>query len=226
MFGSSNSGKYKDASSLGVKGPSYNSFTDEWENTNRLEEMINRRSNDFQSTNIFDNDLSDLNDFSDILQELSNAKEAKEIAKMYDYEDWKEIKEFLDDHPFERTHKGVTMKGTGIEMLSSKFIEDPKTINQAVQDYGESEIKDKLTNYFFPKIGKIVGKVGNLLDSQDIIMQEPQSTIEKRYEAAKQRLIHYFFERPASTQTPSIKNNFKSYKYHSSRFDKMKYRFY
>lgn len=218
------SGKYKDASSLGVKGPSYNSFTDEWENTNRLEEMISRRSNNFQSTNIFDTDLSDLNDFSDIIQEISNAKDAKEIAKMYDYEDWKEIKEFLDDHPFERIHKGVTMKGTGIQMLSSKFIEDPKTIKQNIQEYGESELKDKVLDYFFPRLAKVVGSP--LLSSTDLNMKEPQSTVDQRYETAKQRLIRYFFEKPTSPQTPSIKNNFKSYKSHSSRFDKMKYRFY
>jgi hypothetical protein len=225
MSRSSSSGKYKNASSLGVKSPSYNSFTDEWENTDMLKEMIERRSTNYQNTNVLDTNFSEFNDFFDMMQEAPNAKDAKEIAKRYNY-DWKEIKEFLDDHPFERTHKGLTMKGTGIEMLSSKFIEDPKTISQTVQDYGESELQDKVVDYFSPRLGKLLGKVGNLLDSQDLTMQEPQSTIDQRYELVKQNLIRYFFQKPTSYQTPSVKNNFKNYKYHSSRFDKMKFRFY
>jgi hypothetical protein len=37
------SGKNKNASLLGIKAPSYNSFSEEWEGTNVLSEMINRR---------------------------------------------------------------------------------------------------------------------------------------------------------------------------------------
>lgn len=38
------SGKNKNASLLGIKAPSYNSFSEEWEGANVLSEMINRRS--------------------------------------------------------------------------------------------------------------------------------------------------------------------------------------
>lgn len=47
MFKSSSSDKYKNASSLGIKGPQYNRETRHWENTNVLACMLERRSTQF-----------------------------------------------------------------------------------------------------------------------------------------------------------------------------------
>ncbi|OXG06469.1 mannosyl-glycoprotein endo-beta-N-acetylglucosaminidase [Flavobacterium araucananum] len=44
MAKSSSSGKHKNASSLGVKGPQYNRQTGQWENTDKLGAMMQRRS--------------------------------------------------------------------------------------------------------------------------------------------------------------------------------------
>jgi hypothetical protein len=54
MSRSSSSGKYKNASSLGVKSPRYSRETGEWENTNVLAAMIERRNNQYRPNNPFD----------------------------------------------------------------------------------------------------------------------------------------------------------------------------
>lgn len=54
MVISLSSGKHKNASSLGVKGSQYNRQTGQWENTDRLAAIIERRSNKCQSDNPFD----------------------------------------------------------------------------------------------------------------------------------------------------------------------------
>jgi hypothetical protein len=53
MFRSS-SNKYKNVSSLGAKSPRYNKETGEWENTDRLAAMLERRNNQYRPNNPFD----------------------------------------------------------------------------------------------------------------------------------------------------------------------------
>lgn len=55
MFRSSSSGKYKNTSSLGIKSPRYNRETGQWENTNVLVAMLERRSTEYKSTAKFEN---------------------------------------------------------------------------------------------------------------------------------------------------------------------------
>jgi hypothetical protein len=50
----SSSGKYKNASSLGVRSPQYNRETRKWENTNVLAANIERRSSEYKSTARFE----------------------------------------------------------------------------------------------------------------------------------------------------------------------------
>ena len=52
------SGKNKNASLLGIKSPSYNFYSEEWEGTNVLSEMINRRSTEKYSAFSFQNQYS------------------------------------------------------------------------------------------------------------------------------------------------------------------------
>ncbi|WP_268847571.1 hypothetical protein [Flavobacterium aestivum] len=54
MFRSISSGKYKNASSLGVKGPRFNRETGQWENSNVLAAMMERRNNQYRANNPFD----------------------------------------------------------------------------------------------------------------------------------------------------------------------------
>ncbi|MDP5202034.1 RHS repeat-associated core domain-containing protein [Flavobacterium sp. DG2-3] len=166
--------------------------------------------------------VSGLNHFAHrLFQEEPNARDAREIARRYGY-DYKEVKEFLDKHPFVQTHKGITMEGTGVEILSSKKIDDPQTIGQYAQSNLESTMLDKVKEYYFPRTMKIVGHATNLLSTTDFKMQDTEAARNMRLQEAKQKIIRYFFEKPMSLSPLK----FGGFEYHSSRFDIMKFRYY
>ncbi|WP_316633156.1 phosphodiester glycosidase family protein [uncultured Flavobacterium sp.] len=66
MFGSSNSGKYKNASSLGVKGARYNTETRKWENMNVLARNIERRSTEYKFTAKFESCFQSKSHYTEI----------------------------------------------------------------------------------------------------------------------------------------------------------------
>ena len=154
-----------------------------------------------------------------------NKQLAKRIADEYGY-DWREVKAFLDENPFVPTHKGVAMGG--IEALSSKNIEDGKTLVQYVGDQAQSEITSKIIEYLSPRAGKIWGLGNELLSTQSAHApgSNYQAEQNQRIEACKSTLIQYYFQRPATYQTPSMFNNQQSAQYHSSRFDIMHFRYF
>lgn len=154
-----------------------------------------------------------------------NKQLAKNIAKQYGY-NWKEVKAFLDENPFILTPKGVAMGGK--EALSSKHIEDGKTIVDYVVNQAQSEIASKIIEYLSPRAGKIWGLGNELLSSQTLHAPNSNYQAERnlRIEACKSALIRYYFQKPVTYQTPSMYNNQQSVQYHSSRFDIMHYRFY
>lgn len=66
MFRSASSGKYKNASLLGVKGPQYNRGTGQWENTNVLAAKIERRNIQYQSTVKLENCFQSKNHYTEV----------------------------------------------------------------------------------------------------------------------------------------------------------------
>ncbi len=154
-----------------------------------------------------------------------NKQLAKRIAGEYGY-DWREVKTFLDENPFVLTHKGVAMGG--MEALSSKNIEDGKTLVQYAGDKAQSEITSKIIEYLSPRAGKIWGLGNELLSSQTAHApgSNYQAEQNQRIEACKSTLIRHYFQKPATYQTPSMFNNQQSTQYHSSRFDIMHFRYY
>ena len=154
-----------------------------------------------------------------------NKQLAKKIAGQYGY-DWREVKAFLDENPFELTPKGVAMGG--IEALSSKNIEDDKTLVQYAGDQAKSEITSKIIEYLSPRAGKIWGLGNELLSYQTANApgSNYQAEQNQRIEACKSTLIQHYFQRPATYQTPSMFNNQQSAQYHSSRFDIMHFRYF
>jgi hypothetical protein len=136
------------------------------------------------------------------------------------------VKSFLDANPFELTHKGVAMGGK--EALSSKYIEDDKTVVDYVQNQVKSEIQSKIIEFLSPRVGVIFSMGESLLSTQSAHApgSNYQAEQNQRIEAAKSTLIRHFFQKPATYQTPSMYNNQQSVQYHSSRFDIMQYRHY
>ena len=166
------------------------------------------------------------NTLHDDMQEGSNRTLAKQIAKLYGYDNWREIEAFLDANPFELTHKGVAMGGK--EALSSKYIEDDKTVIDYVQDEAISQIQGKIIECFSPRAGKILDLGGQLLSTQSAHAPDSNYLLKQyqRIEECKSTLIRYYFERPATYQTPSIHNDYQNAQYHSSRFDIMHHRYF
>jgi hypothetical protein len=154
-----------------------------------------------------------------------NKQLAKRIAGEYGY-DWREVKSFLDANPFELTHKGVAMGGK--EALSFKNIQDGKTVIDYVQDEATSQIQGKIIEYFSPRAGKIFDLGGQLLSTQSAHApgSNYQAEQNQRIMECRETLIRYYFQKPATYQTPSMFNNQQSYQYHSSRFDIMNFRRY
>ncbi len=154
-----------------------------------------------------------------------NKQLAKKIAGEYGY-DWREVKAFLDENPFVLTHKGVAMGSK--EALSSKYIEDNKKVIDYVQDQVTSEVQSRIIEYLSPRAGKIWGLGSELLSSQSAHApgSNYQAEQNQRIEAAKSTLIRYYFQKPATYQTPTMFNNQQNYQYHSSRFDIMNLRHY
>jgi len=154
-----------------------------------------------------------------------NKQLAKRIADKYGY-DWKDVMKFLDENPFILTHKGVAMGG--VEVPSSKKIEDPETIDKYIEDQGESYLKDKLIEFISPKLSDVLGLAETLLTSQAAHGPSSSHNVDQlsRELACRETLIRHFFEKPITVQTPTMFNNQQSYQYHSSRFDKLRYRFY
>ncbi|GIZ07745.1 RHS repeat-associated core domain-containing protein [Flavobacterium sp. UMI-01] len=154
-----------------------------------------------------------------------NKQLAKRIASEYGY-DWREVKSFLDANPFELTHKGVAMGGK--EALSSKYIENDKTVIDYAQDQVTSEVQSRIIEYLSPRAGKIWGLGSELLSSQTAHAPDSNYLVKQnqRIMECKETLIRYYFQKPATVQTPSMFNNQQSVQYHSSRFDIMQHRHY
>ncbi len=147
-----------------------------------------------------------------------NTRLAKKIATEYGY-DWKEVKEFLDNNPFTPTSKGIMMNG--VEVLSTKFIEDKKTIINHITDEAESQLVDKAIEFVSPKLAKTKDLGGQLLSTQEAHAPEKnyKEMQMQRAEVCKQTLIRYFFMKPTTHQKASMHNKFQNFVLHASRFD-------
>lgn len=175
--------------------------------------------------------VAGLNNAMHKMQVDENTVLAKRIAKEYGYDDWRGIKEFLDKNPFVLTHKGVEMGG--VEALSSKNIEEVKSVGNRVLNYAGDEvisnIQEKIIEFFSPTASKIFSMAGTLLSTQTAHAPDTKANYiagqNQRIAQCKSILIRHFFERPAIYQIPSMYNNQQSFQYHSSRFDRMNFNY-